>query len=197
MHMRPPSKKNTLACASLAAMLILFSGQSAQAATWPLLDSLPPLPDQKEWDAAIERYSKNPDPTTAASLRVVMEAEMAFAKALRYGHVREIFEHYMAPNYIQYNPNVEPGREGIIKSFEAGVSPPEIKAKPGEAPPPTNSAIPTLVVAQGEYVALVFAVHLPEPKDPSKTYVYMPTTIFRVVNGQIVEHWGGSPKGTL
>jgi predicted SnoaL-like aldol condensation-catalyzing enzyme len=193
MHIRPPSKKNALACASLAAMLILFTGQSSHAATWALLNSLPPLPDQKEWDAAIEQSPKDLDPKSAASRHLVMEAEMGFAKSLRYGHVREIFEHYIAPNYIQYNPNVEPGREGIIHSFEAGVSPPEIKAKPGETPP-RNSAIPTVVVAQGDYVALVFEIHLPDPADPSKTYIYNPVTIFRVQNGQIVEHWGGSPK---
>jgi predicted SnoaL-like aldol condensation-catalyzing enzyme len=176
-------------------MLILSVGQFSNAAA-PPLPNLPPLPDQKEWDAAIEKFSKDPDPKAAKSRRFIMEAERDFAKALRFGHVREIFEHYMAPNYVQHNPNVEPGREGIIRSFEAGVAPPEPKLKPGETPP-RNSAIPTLVIAQGDYVAMVFEVQLPDPADSSKTYIYNPTTIFRIENGQIVEHWGGPPKGAM
>jgi predicted SnoaL-like aldol condensation-catalyzing enzyme len=93
----------------------------------------------------------------------------------------------------QHNLNVEPGREG--QSFVLRpVAPPELK--PGEKPR-KNSAIPTLVIAQGNYVALVFEIELPDPADPSKTYSYKPTTIFRIENGQIVEHWGGNPKGTL
>jgi len=194
--MRPNVKNSALACASLMGMLILSVAQLANAAALPPLPNSPPLADQKEWDAAIEKFSKDPDPQLAKNRRFIMEAEMQFAKALRFGHVREIFEHYMAPNYVQHNPNVEPGREGIIHSFEAGMAPPEPKLKPGETPP-RNSAIPTLVIAQGDYVAMVFEVQLPDPADSSKTYIYNPTTIFRIENGQIVEHWGGPPKGAM
>lgn len=185
-----------MAGALLLGMSILSVGQLASAAALPPLPKLPPLADQKEWDAAIEKFSRVPDPKLARNRRLVMEAELGFAQSLRYGHVREIFEHYMAPNYVQHNPNVEPGREGIIRSFEAGVAPPEPKIKPGEKPP-KNSAIPTLVMADGDYVALAFEVQVPDPKDSSKTYTYNPTTIFRIENGQIVEHWGGPPKGAM
>jgi len=194
--MRPNLGKSAAAGALLLGILLLSGGQLANAAGVPPLPELPPLPDQKEWDAAIERFSKVPDPKLARNRRLIMEAELGFAKSLRYGHVREIFEHYMAPNYVQHNPNVEPGREGIIRSFEAGVAPPEPKIKPGETPP-RNSAIPTLVMADGDYVALAFEVQVPDPKDNSKTYTYNPTTIFRIANGQIVEHWGGPPKGAM
>jgi predicted SnoaL-like aldol condensation-catalyzing enzyme len=170
--------------------------QFARAADLPPLPVLPPLPDQKEWDAAIAKYSKDPDPKLAANKRLIMEAELGFAKALQFGHVREIFEHYISPNYVQHNPNIEPGREGVIRSFEAGVAPPDLKAKPGETPP-KNSAIPTLVMAESDYVAMIFEVQLPDPADNSKTYSYKPTTIFRIENGQIAEHWGGGPKGSL
>jgi len=194
--MRPNLGKSAPAGALLLGMLLLSVGQLANAAGLPPLPKLPPLSDQKEWDAAIEKFSKVPDPKLARNRRLVMEAELGFAKSLRYGHVREIFEHYLAPNYVQHNPNVEPGREGIIRSFEAGVAPPEPKTEPGETPP-RNSAIPTLVMADGDYVALAFEVQVPDPKDSSKTYTYNPTTIFRIENGQIVEHWGGPPKGAM
>jgi predicted SnoaL-like aldol condensation-catalyzing enzyme len=189
-------KKNARVCAPLLGMLILSIGQYSRAAAIPPLPNLPALPDQKEWDAAIAKFSQDPDPKAAASRRLVMEAELGFAKSLVYGHVREIFEHYMAPNYVQHNPNIAPGREGIIHSFESGMSAPQPKPKPGE-PPHKNSAIPTLVIAEGNYVALVFEAELPDPADKSKTYIYNPTTIFRVENGQIVEHWGGPPKGAM
>ena len=132
--MRPNLGKSAPAGALLLGMLLLSVGQLANAAGLPPLPKLPPLSDQKEWDAAIEKFSKVPDPKLARNRRLVMEAELGFAKSLRYGHVREIFEHYLAPNYVQHNPNVEPGREGIIRSFEAGVAPPEPKTKPGETP---------------------------------------------------------------
>jgi predicted SnoaL-like aldol condensation-catalyzing enzyme len=193
---RPNAKKSARACAPFLGMLILSVGQFSRAADIPPLPTLPALPDQKEWDAAIARFSQDPDPKLAANRRLIMDAELGFAKALRYGHVREVFEHYISPDYVQHNPNIEPGRDGIIRSFEAGVSPPEPKTKPGEKPY-KNSAIPTLIFAEGNYVAMVFEIRLPDPADSSKTYIYKPTTIFRIENGQIREHWGGGPKGSL
>jgi len=182
--------------APLLGAMMLCVMQFARAASLPPLPVLPPLPDQKDWDAAIARFSQDSDPKLAANKRLIMEAELGFAKSLQFGHVREIFEHYISPDYIQHNPNIEPGREGIIRSFESGVKPPEPKTKPGE-PPPRDAAIPTLVIAQGDYVAMIFETELPDPADNTKTYSYKPTTIFRVKDGQIVEHWGGGPKGTL
>jgi predicted SnoaL-like aldol condensation-catalyzing enzyme len=196
MSTRPNTKKLARASVPLLGVLLLSVGQFSRAADIPPLPDLPALPDQKEWDAAIEKFSQDRDPKVAANRRLVMEAELEFAKALRYGHVRQVFVHYMAPQYVQHNPNIAPGREGIIHSFESGAAPPDIKPKPGEKPH-KNSAIPTLVVAEGDYVALVFEVELPDPKDSSKTYIYDPTTIFRIEHGQIVEHWGGPPKGAM
>jgi predicted SnoaL-like aldol condensation-catalyzing enzyme len=196
MFMRLNENKRARACAPLLGVLILSIAQFTRAADIPRLPNLAALPDQEEWDAAIAKFSKDKDPKLAANRHLVMEAEQDFAKALRYGHVREVFVHYMAPQYVQHNPNIAPGREGIIQSFESGVAPPEIKTQPGEKPH-KNSAIPTLVMAEGDYVALVFEVELPDPKDSSKTYIYDPTTIFRIENGQIVEHWGGPPKGAM
>ncbi len=196
MSMRPKASESTRICALLLGVLMLSLGQLSRATDIPPLPDLPALPDQKEWDAAIAKFSQDKDPRLAANRRLVMEAERDFARALPFGHAREIFNHYMAPEYVQHNPNIAPGREGIIHSFEAGVAPPDIKTQPGEKPH-KNSAIPTLVIAEGDYVALVFEVELPDPKDSSKTYIYDPTTIFRIDHGQIVEHWGGPPKGAM
>lgn len=83
-----------------------------------------------------------------------------------------------------------PGREGLISSFEAAAA--QLKSMQGERP--QGSAIPKLVMAQGDYVALVFQSERPDPADKSKTYVYYPTAVFRIENGKLAEHWGGEPK---
>jgi predicted SnoaL-like aldol condensation-catalyzing enzyme len=51
-----------------------------------------------------------------------------------------------------------------------------------------------MVLAQGDYVTLVFKSERREPADDSKTYTYYPVGVFRVENGKLAEHWGGEPK---
>lgn len=179
-------EKSVRAFMPLFGTLMLFAMHSSRAAEFP------PLPDQKEWDEAIAKFSQDPDSKLAANRRLVMEAELGFAQALRYGHTREIFERYVSPNYVQHDPNMAPGREGLISSFESAAA--QFKSMQGEQPQ-GGSAIPKLVMAQGDYVALVFQSERADPADKSKTYVYYPVAVFRIENGKLAEHWGGEPKG--
>lgn len=170
----------------LAVMLLLVSSQ------WTWADAAKPLVNQKEWDDAVEKLSRDPDPKLAANKRLIMEAERAMAVALRYGGVEAMAEKYFAPDYVQNDPNLPPGRDGFARWFKAGAMNPA--AKPGE-PFNTTAHPPIELFAQGDMVALIFEIQMPDPTDPSKTYAYRPAVAFRIANGKLAEHWGGMPKG--
>jgi predicted SnoaL-like aldol condensation-catalyzing enzyme len=170
----------------LATMLLFASSQCVWA------DTAKPLVNQKEWDEAVERLSKDSNPKLAANKRLILEAERALAVALRYGGVEETAEKYFTPDYVQNDPNLPPGRDGFVRWFKAGAMQPT--PKPGE-PLDTTAPPPIMAFATPDMVTLIFETRMPDPADPSKTYAYRPVVAFRIANGKLAEHWGGSPKG--
>ena len=170
----------------LAIVLLFASSQ------WVRADAAKPLVNQREWDEAVEQLSKDPNPQLAANKRVIMEAERAMAVAMRYGGVEEVAEKYFAPDYVQNDPNIPPGRDGFVRWFKAGAMQPT--PKPGE-PRNTSSPPPIMAFASADVVTLIFEIRMPDPTDSSKTYAYRPVVAFRVANGKLAEHWGGTTKG--
>ena len=85
--------------------------------------------------------------------------------------VREGFERYVVPEYIQHNPAVPTGREAAVKLLTARV---------------TKDVVTDIkrVIAEGDLVVL--HVHMRNNlKDRGRAVI----DIFRVANGRIVEHW--------
>ena len=85
--------------------------------------------------------------------------------------VREGFERYVVPDYVQHNPLVPTGREAAVKTLTPRV---------------TKDSITDIkrVIAEGDLVVL--HVHSrANAQDRGRAIV----DIFRVANGKIVEHW--------
>ncbi|MGA2550613.1 MAG: nuclear transport factor 2 family protein [Burkholderiaceae bacterium] len=123
------------------------------------------------------------------ALLVSGDARLAANKRLVYDFWREVFEgghldlapQYLAPGYIQHNPNVPTGREGFVLFFSKFAKP-----KPTEA---RIKAPLVAIVAEGDLVVFSFAHELADPKDASHHYTTTWFDMFRVADGKIVEHW--------
>ena len=98
---------------------------------------------------------------------------------------------YISPDYIQHDPAVPPGRQFLYEAVK------ELQAEKAENPnakPHTTKRVID-VLAEGDLVVMVFEVDVPEPDDPSKTYVANAFDMLRYKDGVIVEHWDDIHKG--
>ena len=111
-------------------------------------------------------------------------AFIEFHDMLQYGHL-ELAEKYMAPGYIQHNPNVPQGRDGFL-AYMSARKPEPIKAEWKNKP--------VLVITSGDMVLLMFDRTAPDPADPSKKYTYNGFDMVRVDEGLIQEHWDAAKK---
>jgi len=101
------------------------------------------------------------------------------------GHQPESINKYFASNFVQHAPAMAGGLEGIKNMVT--------RAKPG--PVPTKTALkPTMLIAEGDYVAALFPREYKDPKDPSKKYTTTGLELYRIENGKIVEHWDEHEK---
>ena len=94
---------------------------------------------------------------------------------------------WLTARYVQHNPNVGSGREGVVKFF--GTRPKT----------PTCDKLTTNIVAvlaDGDLVTVVIPREQKDPKDPSKTYTTAWFDMWRFVNGKADEHWDPAIKPT-
>jgi predicted SnoaL-like aldol condensation-catalyzing enzyme len=94
-------------------------------------------------------------------------------------------EKWLTSRYIQHNPNVRSGREGVVKFF--GTRPKT----------PTCDKLTTKIVAvlaDGDLVTVVMPRELKDPKDPLKTYTTTWFDMWRFVDGKADEHWDPATK---
>jgi predicted SnoaL-like aldol condensation-catalyzing enzyme len=92
---------------------------------------------------------------------------------------------WLTARYVQHNPNVRSGREGVVKFF--GTRPKT----------PTCDKLNTKIVAvlaDGDLVTVVIPRELKDPKDPSKTYTTTWFDMWRFVGGKADEHWDPATK---
>jgi len=115
-----------------------------------------------------------------------LEVAMAeFKDMLQYGHL-ELADKYMAPGYIQHNPNVPGSRDGFVKYMSRNRTPEPIK--------PEWKNPPTLVIVAGPYVMFMRDTKAKDPADPSKEYIRDHFDIVRIEDGKIAEHWDEAKK---
>jgi predicted SnoaL-like aldol condensation-catalyzing enzyme len=88
------------------------------------------------------------------------------------GAVREAFEHYVHPEYIQHNPGIPDGRENAIR----------LLAPMWQRPDFTTEVLRILV--DGNYAAL----HIRADNGPGKPKAAV-MDLYRLQDGLIVEHW--------
>ncbi len=120
------------------------------------------------------------DPQLAANKKLVWDMWRNFLAA---GRIDEA-DKYLAPEYHQHNPNAETGREGVKAFFRAANRPPS----------EVMDHIDRLVSIVAERDLVVLAL-VREGKDKDgKPYTTTWFDMFRVANGQIVEHWDTATK---
>lgn len=92
---------------------------------------------------------------------------------------------WLTARYVQHNPNVASGREGVVRFF-------------GTRPrTPTCDKLTTKVVAvlaDGDLVTVVMPREVKDPKDPSKSYTTTWFDMWRFVDGKADEHWDPAIK---
>jgi predicted SnoaL-like aldol condensation-catalyzing enzyme len=90
---------------------------------------------------------------------------------------------YIAEDYIQHNPNISQGREGLIAAIR--------RTKAGK-----RHSVKRLIAsfAEGDLVVLVWDRDLPDPTRPGEIYTNNAFDMFRVKDGMIVEHWDDNHK---
>ena len=124
------------------------------------------------------------------------DPQLAANKRLVYDWWREVFEarhielndQYLVADFIEHNPNVPSGREGV-EGFIVAM---------GGAPQPIKDRVERemiAITAEGDLVHLMFVAEYDHPEYPGQTYKTTWYDSFRVVDGMIVEHWDPATIG--
>jgi predicted SnoaL-like aldol condensation-catalyzing enzyme len=129
-----------------------------------------------------EAMLASPDPKLAANKRLVYDF---WREVFEAAHM-DLAEKYMAPTYIQHNPNVPTGRVAFIEFFTKVKKP-----KPIE---PRVAAPLVSIAADGNFVVLAFVREGVDPKDATKKYTTTWFDMFRIEDGKIAEHWDPAQK---
>jgi predicted SnoaL-like aldol condensation-catalyzing enzyme len=109
-------------------------------------------------------------------------AKKEFKDLLQYGHMEAT--DWMAPTYIQHNPNVPGSLEGFKAAFGPRMHPEPIKEE-WKRPP-------TLIIVSGPYVLLMTDQKAKDATGAEYTRDHF--DIVRVGDGKIQEHWDEADK---
>lgn len=90
---------------------------------------------------------------------------------------------YLTQRYIQHNPMAADGLPAVVNFFTN-----VMKRTPTPVPEKMKTPV-VAVVAQGDYVIVVFPREYPRPDDPSKKYTTTWFDMWRFVDGKADEHW--------
>lgn len=98
----------------------------------------------------------------------------------------DIASHYMPVDFISRNPNVGAGRDAFVQVLRTR---PNLLQNRRQ-----RAGTPEVEFAKNEYVFLMWADFVIDPKEPAKIFKYNTLDLFRIVDGKIVEHWDGAHK---
>ena len=98
----------------------------------------------------------------------------------------EAVDKYLTERYIQHNPNIPSGHDGLKKMLGM-MKPKPIADK--------IAAHVVAVVAEGDYVVVSVVQQLPDPKTPGKTYTTTHFDMWRMKDGKADEHWDEAALG--
>jgi len=122
------------------------------------------------------------DPQLDANKQVVYHI---FKDILEGGNIQAI-DRYMTARYIQHNPNIPSGHDGLKKMLSM-VKPKPISDK--------LQAKVVSVVAEGDFVIVSAVQLLPDPRTPGKTYTTTHFDMWRMKDGKADEHWDEAALG--
>ena len=155
-------------CALAAAGLLLSAGAIAQER----------VVGSKDPDALFH----SSDPKLDANKQVVYHI---FKDILEGGRI-EAIDQYLTERYIQHNPNIPSGHDGLKKMLSM-VKPKPIADK--------LAAQVVSVVAEGDFVVVSTVQPLPDPRSPGKTYTTTHFDMWRIQDGKADEHWDEAQLG--
>jgi predicted SnoaL-like aldol condensation-catalyzing enzyme len=89
---------------------------------------------------------------------------------------------YIAPEYLQHNPNVPTGLDAVMKFFGS--------RKPTPIPDRKSWKTPVVAVtASGDLVTVAFVREYDDPRKPGAKYTTTWFDMWRIRDGKAVEHW--------
>jgi len=100
----------------------------------------------------------------------------------------DLVEQFIAPDFVEHNPNIQGGRDGLVKFIQTLPKPANDDVGPEMKNPPAH------IVAEGDLVTFIFKQSTPDPKDKTKSYDRFTFDMFRIKNGKIAEHWDGATR---
>ncbi len=156
------------------------SGPPVNVTTTPAGKSLAKLPRAADQLALL----KSNDPKLARNKKHVFDFWRIVYEA---GHMERAAE-FMAPEYIQHNPNVESGRDAFVRTMSA--------ARPTR-PVQAVSNFPIIaIVAERDMVLVMWARKVRDREHPELIYEMTWTDAFRIdeKSGLIAEHWDSSER---
>nr|PZN60558.1 MAG: hypothetical protein DIU62_14470 [Pseudomonadota bacterium] len=103
------------------------------------------------------------------------------------GHMDRAAE-FMAPEYIQHNPNVESGRDAFVATMS--------QARPRREVEPVSRFPIIDIIAERDIVMVMWARKVRDREDPNLIYEMVWFDVFRVddESGLITEHWDSSER---
>jgi predicted SnoaL-like aldol condensation-catalyzing enzyme len=125
--------------------------------------------------AAAHEGTPCPDGEATANKELVRRFYEAFYEARNTGDF-SLIDEFVAEDYIQHEVGVEPGREGLIAQLQVM-----------SARGPATAPLVEHLVAEGD---IVVAHQVVPGADPAGQPAAEGVDIFRVADGQLVEHWG-------
>lgn len=152
----------------LAGLLAMAHGQPAHAQVPPTED-----PDQLA-------MLKSDDPELARNKRLVFD----FWRIVYEGGHMDQAPKYMAPTYIQHNPNVKSGRDAFIELFK--------KQRPPRPILPRIKVPVISIVAERDRVIVSYVRKVRDRQNHDHIYYMTWFDSFRIENGLIAEHWDPS-----
>ena len=90
---------------------------------------------------------------------------------------------WLTKAYHQHNPQAKSGLDGVVYFFTQ-----VMKRKPTPCPAKMTTKV-VAVIADGDYVTVLTARTLKDPKDPTQTYTTSWFDNWRFVDGKADEHW--------
>ena len=97
----------------------------------------------------------------------------------------DIASHYMPADFISRNPNVAAGRDAFVQV---------LRTRPSLLQNHALHGVPEVQFGKNDYVFLMWANFIIDPKEPAKIFKYNTIDLFRIADGKIVEHWDGAHK---
>lgn len=126
-----------------------------------------------------DRLFTSSDPTLQANKQVAYHIVRDLIEA---GHW-ELADQYLAPEYVQHNPNAKSGRDAVVYFFTK-----VLKVQPRPIPEHLGMKI-VAVIAEGDLVTVMYPRTVHDATRPDGVYKTTWFDTWRIRDGKAVEHW--------